>query len=44
MSRLWDNGLDWFFQFGVFNPDSAVEREVMEQGETFRSEDNAFCL
>jgi hypothetical protein len=27
-----------------FNPDSAVEREVMSKEQTFRSEDNAFCL
>jgi hypothetical protein len=26
------------------NPDSAVEREVMSKEQTFRSEDNAFCL
>jgi hypothetical protein len=28
----------------LFNPDSAVEREVMSKEQTFRSEDNAFCL
>jgi hypothetical protein len=27
-----------------FNPDSAVEREVMSKEQTFRSKDNAFCL
>jgi hypothetical protein len=27
-----------------FSPDSAVEREVMSKEQTFRSEDNAFCL
>ena len=28
----------------VFNPDSAVERQLMSKEQTFRSEDNAFCL
>ena len=27
-----------------FNPDSAIEREVMSKEHIFRSEDNAFCL
>jgi hypothetical protein len=27
-----------------FSPDAAVEREVMIEEQTFRSEDNAFCL
>jgi hypothetical protein len=27
-----------------FNPDSAVERELMSKEQNFRSEDNAFCL
>jgi len=27
-----------------FIPDSAVERKAMSKEQTFRSEDNAFCL
>jgi len=33
-----------FNRVAPFNPDSAVEREVMSKEQTFRSEDNAFCL
>jgi hypothetical protein len=28
----------------LLNPNFAVEREVMSEEQTFRSEDNAFCL
>jgi hypothetical protein len=33
-----------WLHFSWLNPDSAVEREVMSKEQTFRSEDNAFCL
>jgi hypothetical protein len=32
------------FKTGGLNPDSAVEREIMIKEQTFRSEDNVFCL
>jgi hypothetical protein len=28
----------------LLKPDSAVKQEVLREGQTFRSEDNAFCL
>jgi hypothetical protein len=33
-----------FLRRHIFNPNSAVERQVMSEEQTFRSKDNAFCL
>jgi hypothetical protein len=36
--------MDFIWQQCQINPDSAAEREAMSKEQTFRSEDNAFCL